>query len=514
MDWFNYYGLAIMAVIMIPNIIYAVKHKNQVVVYDNKAAIIFEQIGRYGCFAFMIFNIPYTYIGFWFSFGKIFYITVNAVLLLGYCISWSVLRNKNGIVKALLLSIIPSSVFIVSSILIASILLFVFSVIFAVTHILVSIKSAKTENTNEPKIKKKTIISVIAVLLSVALIFVGTLGGLLVYQQSSFGKLKNMSSLDMIEYCCSDKNTKISVAFIENGEITYHIYSQNGEETSIYDYEIGSISKTFVGALCAKAINENKLSLTDSIAKYLDLGNDKYYPTIERLLTHTSGYAAYYFESSMIGNKFAHITNDFYGIGKDKVLHRVQNIVLENKDYPFVYSNFGISVLGLVLESIYSDSFTNIMNDFIRNDLHLQNTQAAKQNGNLNKYWKWKQNDGYIPAGSIISNIESMASYLQLYMNNTISYLPMTYSKIKDINANQAAYEAMNIRMDSVGMTWMLDNKNDIIWHNGATTDFNSYIGFTQDRQRGVVILSNLSANDKISMTVIGAKLLTEQFDL
>lgn len=276
---------------MIPNIIYAVKHKNQVVVYDNKAAIIFEQIGRYGCFAFMIFNIPYTYIGFWFSFGKIFYITVNAVLLLGYCISWSVLRNKNGIVKALLLSIIPSSVFIVSSILIASILLFVFAVIFAVTHILISIKSAKTENTNEPKIKKKTIISVIAVLLSVALIFVGTLGGLLVYQQSSLGKLKNMSSLDMIEYCCSDKNTKISVAFIENGEITYHIYSQNGEETNIYDYEIGSISKTFVGALCAKAINENKLSLTDSIAKYLDLGNDKYYPTIERLLTHTSGYA-------------------------------------------------------------------------------------------------------------------------------------------------------------------------------------------------------------------------------
>lgn len=176
MDWFNYYGLAIMAVIMIPNIIYAVKHKNQVVVYDNKAAIIFEQIGRYCCFAFMIFNIPYTYIGFWFSFGKIFYITVNAVLLLGYCISWSVLWNKNGIVKALLLSIIPSSVFIVSSILIASILLFVFAVIFAVTHILISIKNVKMENTDEPKIKKKTIISVIAVLLSVALIFVGTLG--------------------------------------------------------------------------------------------------------------------------------------------------------------------------------------------------------------------------------------------------------------------------------------------------------------------------------------------------
>ena len=130
------------------------------------------------------------------------------------------LWNKNGIVKALLLSIIPSIVFIVSSIFIANIPLFVFAVIFAVTHILISIKRAKTENADEPKIKKKTIISLTAVLLSVVLAFVGTLGGLLIYQQSNFGKLKNMSALDMIEYCCSNKNTKISVALIENGEIT------------------------------------------------------------------------------------------------------------------------------------------------------------------------------------------------------------------------------------------------------------------------------------------------------
>ena len=143
MDWFNYYGLVIMVVIMIPNIIYTIKHKNQVNVYDNKLAIVFEQIGRYGSFVFMIFNIPYTYIGFWFSFGKIFYITVNAFLLFGYCLSWIVLCNKNGIVKALLLSIIPSLVFILSSILIASIPLFVFAVIFSITHILISIKNAK-----------------------------------------------------------------------------------------------------------------------------------------------------------------------------------------------------------------------------------------------------------------------------------------------------------------------------------------------------------------------------------
>ena len=37
MGWFNYYGLTVMAVIMIPNIIYAVKHKNGESTYHNKA---------------------------------------------------------------------------------------------------------------------------------------------------------------------------------------------------------------------------------------------------------------------------------------------------------------------------------------------------------------------------------------------------------------------------------------------------------------------------------------------
>ncbi len=141
--------------------------------------------------------------------------------------------------------------------------------------------------------------------------------------------------------------------------------------------------------------------------------------------------------------------------------------------------------------------------------LKLSNTKAAKQSGNLYNYWRWQDNDGYIPAGSIISNIEDMARYLNIYLSDEIEYASSTYVKIKDVNANNAIYEKMNIRIDSVGMTWMIDDKNVIVWHNGATSNFNSYIGFTKDKQKGVVILRNLSPNDKISMTVIGVKILT-----
>ena len=58
------------------------------------------------------------------------------------------------------------------------------------------------------------------------------------------------------------------------------------------------------------------------------------------------------------------------------------------------------------------------MNDFIKNDLKLENTEVAKLNGNLNNYMNWKQDDGYIPAGAIISNISDMAEYLNMYLMN------------------------------------------------------------------------------------------------
>lgn len=87
MSWFNYYGLAIMAIILIPNIIYAIKHKNDVApTYTNKKIVIAEQIGRYGCFILMIFNIPYTYFNFWFDSALIVYLSVNGSLCLAYLI--------------------------------------------------------------------------------------------------------------------------------------------------------------------------------------------------------------------------------------------------------------------------------------------------------------------------------------------------------------------------------------------------------------------------------------------
>ena len=142
MDWFNYYGLIIIAIIMIPNIIFAIKHKDSFENrYKNKAVEVMEQIGRYACLVLMVFNIPYTYFNFWFGHALIVYLAVNGVLSLSYLLFWAICRNKNGKLKALSLSIIPSVIFLLSGVILAYIPLIAFAILFGANHIILSCKN-------------------------------------------------------------------------------------------------------------------------------------------------------------------------------------------------------------------------------------------------------------------------------------------------------------------------------------------------------------------------------------
>ena len=128
---------------MIPNIIFALKHKeafeNR---YHNKTIEIIEQIGRFGCFGFMIFNIPSTWFGWWSDEAFAIYLMVDAVLIVLYCTIWVIYWRKNNVFKAMALSIIPSAIFLFSGIMCRSILLIISSLLFAPAHIFISYKNA------------------------------------------------------------------------------------------------------------------------------------------------------------------------------------------------------------------------------------------------------------------------------------------------------------------------------------------------------------------------------------
>jgi len=147
MDWFNVFGAAFTIILLIPNAIYAIyaifnkdgiKNKQK-----NSTLEIIEQVGRFGCIAFMMFNIPGTCFGWLCEEAIAVYVIVDMALVLIYCLIWIFCFKKNSMFRALSLSVIPSVIFLFSGIMTRSLLLIMSSVLFAPSHILISYKNAK-----------------------------------------------------------------------------------------------------------------------------------------------------------------------------------------------------------------------------------------------------------------------------------------------------------------------------------------------------------------------------------
>ena len=91
MEWFNVFGLIFIAVIMIPNVVFAIKCKdgfdNK---WNNKYVEVTEQVGRLGCFGFMIINIPGTWFGWWSDEAFALYLIVDTILVIRFPV-WMIL---------------------------------------------------------------------------------------------------------------------------------------------------------------------------------------------------------------------------------------------------------------------------------------------------------------------------------------------------------------------------------------------------------------------------------------
>lgn len=134
----NIYGLIIMAIVMIPNVIFAIKEKNFDSKYHNKAVEIIEQIGRFGSMGLMIFNIPLLEFGYWFNNGKIVYMVLTGVLAVLYCFVWFLYFRKSTIKKAMSLAIIPTIIFLSSGIIQGKVLLIITAILFGIGHIIIT----------------------------------------------------------------------------------------------------------------------------------------------------------------------------------------------------------------------------------------------------------------------------------------------------------------------------------------------------------------------------------------
>ena len=141
LDWLNVFGLILVILLLIPNIVYAVKVKDQKNLCTNKFMNILEQIGRYACMFLMVFNIGIDEFGFG-SVGAFFiYFIGNVLLMSSYWVIWMLYFHKQSFGRQITLAILPTCLFLLSGITMRHYLLILFGLVFGVGHVYVTSKN-------------------------------------------------------------------------------------------------------------------------------------------------------------------------------------------------------------------------------------------------------------------------------------------------------------------------------------------------------------------------------------
>lgn len=136
--WINIFGLAILIIIMVPNVFYAIRFRNAQNRCSNKLMNIIEQIGRYASFLLMFFPLGVWKFGFPNEIALLIYIIVNSALLIAYLVTWAFYFKNRSNLKTFALAILPICIFLVSGITLDHWLLVIAALIFGIGHVYVT----------------------------------------------------------------------------------------------------------------------------------------------------------------------------------------------------------------------------------------------------------------------------------------------------------------------------------------------------------------------------------------
>lgn len=279
-------------------------------------------------------------------------------------------------------------------------------------------------------------------------------------------------------------------------------------------FEIGSITKVFTGIALAKAIEEGRWKLDDKAAALCPdgfaLNEAAKDVTLRHLTTHTSGYAR------MPGApNFLHVAN-FLAFGGDPYrglsLEKFRRMMAgaEPETTPgekMEYSNFGVSLLGWLLAKKSGTDYETFIRREVLEPLGMASTSIAlsseREKTFAQGYRKvvrlgpvvyslrsaeWLLPDHLAAAGGLRSNASDMLKFLRANMRLDDSAIGRALRR-----SHAELFKANDTR--GVGMNWIRSRRDKdrpaMIWHNGGTGGFRSFMGFYEDGSAGVVVLSN-----------------------
>ena len=282
-------------------------------------------------------------------------------------------------------------------------------------------------------------------------------------------------------------------------------------------FEIGSISKVVTALLLADLVERGELKLNDPISKFLPKSvkvpsrSGKEITLID-LATHTSGLPRLpdNLKPQDIENPYADYTV--------KQLYDFLSRYRLTKDIgtEYEYSNLGAGLLGHILSLKAGMGYETLVTTRIAQPLQMNSTKIQlsaemksrfaighNEIGQPVKSWDLPTLAG---AGGLRSTTHDLLNFLAASLGLTKSNLSPTMQRTQTVQRQTGTPDL------EIGLGWHILKKHgtEIIWHNGGTGGYHSFIGFDKKKQLGVVVLSN-SSN---SIDDIGLHLLEKQFPL
>lgn len=294
------------------------------------------------------------------------------------------------------------------------------------------------------------------------------------------------------------KHVELTIGILKDGntELVHFGPDKKEDSKTTLVYPVGSICKLFVGTLFAKLIEERKAELDAPLDRYIPGLPERYYPSLKKLATHTSGFTTqpynvittlpYLLKMNREGGLFH--TNPFRGkLNEDGLLKILRETKIKEKEYPFVYSNIGMSILGYIEGLIEGDGFWDTMTRYIREELGL--TQTFLGNVNMKGYdrkdqpcgcWRWEKEDVIAPAGALNATMEDLLKFAKIHLEVILSYTSLCHQ----------VYGPMDKTTDS-GLAWRLEKAEPISWHDGNAGAFSAYLGLNRETKTAVAVGTN-----------------------
>nr|WP_315159127.1 serine hydrolase domain-containing protein [uncultured Flavobacterium sp.] len=307
-----------------------------------------------------------------------------------------------------------------------------------------------------------------------------------------FAQTFNKQRLDSLFQVLEKKDKFMgSIAVSQNGKILYtNAIGYSDIETSKKadvktKYRIGSISKMFTASLIFKAIEEEKLSLNQTIDIYFPQIENSKKITIGNLLNHRSG--IHNFTS----------TQDYLGYSHNpKSEEQMIEIIVNGKsdfepNTKAEYSNSNYVLLSYILEKVYKKPYAVILETKIIKPLNLKNTYFGNKisipNNESNSYKfndKWDkeaETDMSIPmgAGAIVSNPTDLTIFIEhLFNGKIISEESLALMKTINENYGMGIFEYPYFDKKCYG-------------HPGGIDAFQSFLNYLPEEKLSIAISSN-----------------------